>query len=111
MIDPTKYINANLPSTSSNISSNVKYQVGKTYKTQVILKVRSGAGTNYAQKTYNQLTKNAQANAYANGVNKNCLKVGTEVTCLETKKVGNDTWIRIPSGWIAGYYNRQTYVK
>lgn len=109
MIDPTKYINADLPSTSSNAS--VKYQVGKTYKTQVILKVRSGATTKSAQKTYSQLTKNARVNAYASGANKNCLKAGTEVTCLEVKKVGNDVWIRIPSGWIAGYYDKQWYVK
>lgn len=112
MIDPTKYINADLPtSTDNGTSSSVKYQVGKVYKTQVILKVRSGPGTNYSQKTYNQLTKNAQSNAYASGVNKNCLKAGTEVTCLETKNVGNDVWVRIPSGWIAGYYNKQWYVK
>lgn len=110
IIDPTRYINADLPALN-NTSTNVKYQVGKVYKTQVILKVRSGAGTNYAQKTYNQLTKNAQANAYNSGMNKNCLKSNTEVTCLETKKIGNDVWIRIPSGWIAGYYNKQWYVK
>ena len=109
MIDPTKYINADLPSASSN--NSVKYQVGKVYKTQVILKVRSGASIKTAQKTYSQLTANARANAYASGANKNCLKAGTEVTCLETKTVGKDTWIRIPSGWIAGYYSGQVYVK
>lgn len=88
-----------------------KYTVGKTYKTQVILKVRTGAGTNYAVKTYDQLTPNAKANAYSSGVNKGCLKKGTQVTCLETKNLGNDIWIRIPSGWIAAYYNNETYVK
>ena len=112
IIDPTKYINADLPtSTNNGTSSSVKYQVGKVYKTQVILKVRGGASVKTAQKTYSQLTKNAQANAYVSGVNKNCLKAGTEVTCMETKRVGNDIWIRIPSGWIAGYYNKQWYVK
>ena len=110
MIDPTKYINADLPA-SNNTNTNVKYQVGKIYKTQVILKVRCGAGTNYSQKTYSQLTKNAQANAYANGINKNCLEANTEVTCLEVKNIGDDVWIRIPSGWIASYYNKQWYVK
>lgn len=87
------------------------YNVGTTYTTQVILKVRAGAGTNYAQKTYNQLTPNARANAYSSGVNTGCLKAGTRVTCLEVKNVGNDVWIRIPSGWIAAKYNGKTYVK
>lgn len=87
------------------------YKVGTTYTTQVILKVRNGAGTNNKQKTYSQLTDNAKANAYSTGVNKGCLKKGTRVTCLEVKNVGSDIWIRIPSGWIAGYYNKKYYVK
>ncbi len=111
MIDPTKYINADLPSANISNNTNVKYQLGKVYKTQVILKVRNGAGTNCRQKAYNQLTKNAQASAYSSGANKGCLKANTEVTCLEIKKINNDIWIKIPSGWIAGYYNKQYYVK
>lgn len=83
------------------------YKVGNTYTTQVVLKVRSGAGTNYKQKTYNELTPNAKEHALSNG----CLKIGTRVTCLEIKNVGNDIWLRIPSGWIAGYYNNKYYVK
>lgn len=69
------------------------YKVGNTYTTQVVLKVRSGAGTNYTQKTYNQLTPNAKEHSLQNG----CLKIDTRVTCLEIKKVQNDIWIRIPS--------------
>lgn len=88
-----------------------KYKVNETYTTQVILKVRSGAGTNYAQVPYEKLTANAKEHAYSSGVNKGCLKEGTRVTCLEVKNVGNDIWIRIPSGWIAAYYNGNTYVK
>ena len=113
-IDPTSYVGADLPATEkqdANISNNASYKVGTTYTTQVILKVRSGAGTNYAQKSYNQLTSNAKANAYSSSVNIGCLKAGTRVTCLEVKNVNNDIWIRIPSGWIAGLYNGKTYVK
>ncbi len=91
--------------------NNSKFKVGTTYTTQVILKVRSGAGTNYSQKTYNQLTDNAKANAYGSGVNAGCLKAGTRITCQEIKNIGNDIWIKIPSGWIAGYYSGKTYVK
>lgn len=88
-----------------------EYQVGTTYTTQVILKVRTGAGTNYAQKSYSQLTPNAKEHAYSSGPNAGCLKDRTRVTCLEVKNVGNDVWIRIPSGWIAAYYNGNRYVK
>ena len=87
------------------------YKVGTTYTTQVVLKVRSGAGTNYVQVPYEKLTTNAQAHAYSSGTNKGCLKEGTKVTCQEVKKVGNDTWIKIPSGWIAAIYNGKVYVK
>ena len=113
-IDPTPYVGSDLPATEkqdANISNNASYKVGTTYTTQVILKVRSGAGTNYAQKSYNQLTVNARANAYSSGVNIGCLKAGTRVTCQEIRQVGNDTWIRIPSGWVAGKYNGKIYVK
>lgn len=113
-IDPTSYVGADLPATEkqdSNISNNASYKLGATYTTQVILKVRNGAGTNYAQKSYNQLTSNAKANAYSTGVNVGCLKSGTRVTCQEIRQVGNDIWIRIPSGWIAGKYNGKIYVK
>ena len=112
-IDPTPYVGADLPATEkqdANISNNASYKVGTTYTTQVILKVRSGAGTNYAQKSYNQLTSNAKANAYSTGANTGCLKSGTRVTCQEIRQVGNDIWIRIPSGWIAGKYNGKIYV-
>lgn len=91
--------------------SSDKYKVGTTYKTQVILKVRSGAGTNSNQVPYEKLTANAKANAYSSGVNKGCLKEGTKVTCQEIKNIGKDIWIRIPSGWVAGYYSGKTYVK
>ena len=83
------------------------YKVGNTYTTQVVLKVRRGAGIYYTQQTYNDLTPNAKEHALSNG----CLKIGTRVTCLEIKNVGNDIWLRIPSGWIAGYYNNKYYVK
>ena len=84
------------------------YAVGATYTIQVDqLSVRVGAGTNCARKTYEQLSINARQNAYNNG----CLKKGTQVTCLETKQVGSDIWMRIPSGWCAAYYNGECYIK
>jgi LysM repeat protein len=88
--------------------ADVYYTVGRVYKTQVDqLSIRSGAGTNYARKTYNQLSANAKQHAHSSGR----LKNGVEVTCLETKKVGSNIWMRIPSGWCAAYYDGQYYIK
>ena len=110
-INPTPYIDSDLPGNPQPQPTPNTYKVGTPYTTQVILKVRSRAGTNYPQVPYEKLTANAKANAYPTGVNKGCLKSGTKVTCLEVKQNGNDTWIKIPSGWIAAKYNGKVYVK
>lgn len=110
----TGYVCVLRPKNQSKLGLNKttsRYKVGTTYTTQVILKVREGAGTKYDQKKYSELTSNAKANAYSSGVNAGCLKDGTRVTCQAVKNVGKDVWIKIPSGWIAGYYNGKTYVK
>lgn len=84
------------------------YVAGKVYTTKVdALSVRKKAGTNYVRKTYKQLTADAKKHAYPSGH----LKKGTSVTCLETKNVGSDIWIRIPSGWCAAYYGGSWYIK
>lgn len=88
---------------------NFTYEVGKTYKTTVDLRVRDGAGIGYRIKNYKELTFNAKMHAYKqlHAV----LKPETKVTCLEIKYIDNDIWIRIPSGWIAGYYHGKIYVE
>lgn len=94
-------------SSGSGGSSKPSYTVGKTYTLQVdAVRVRTGAGTNNAAKSYNQLTANAKQNAYSNG----CLKKGTAVTCQAVKTVGSDIWMKIPSGWIAAYYGGKKYI-
>lgn len=107
------YGQAQLPrSTFGGISDNAVatddiYKIGKTYTLQVGLAVRAGAGTGFARKLYSQLTLGAKKNANSAGY----LNKGTRVTCLEVKKVGNDLWMRIPSGWCAAYYNGKYYIK
>lgn len=96
------------PAPAPVVDNTPKYTVNKVYTTQVNqLSVRVGAGINYARKTYAQLSVNARQHAYSTGH----LKKGTAVTCLETKKVGNDVWMRIPSGWVAAYYGGAYYIK
>lgn len=93
----------------STSATNPTFKKGDVITLTTNLKVRTGAGTNYAQKKRSQLTadgqKHAQTGTY--GV----LLKGTRVTLLETKKVGNDIWGRCPSGWIALYYQGSIYAK
>jgi murein DD-endopeptidase MepM/ murein hydrolase activator NlpD len=103
-IDPTKYVDADLPA-----KETARFTIGQVYTTQVNLNVRDGAGTNSRQKNRNELTADGQKHSVNAGVA--VLKTGTRVTCLEVKNMGNDIWIRIPSGWIAGYYQGKEYVK
>lgn len=88
-------------------TSTGAYVVGQVYTTQVDdLSVRTGPGTNNPEKSYAELSSNAQQHAHDNGR----LKKGTRVTCKDVRKVGSDIWIKIPSGWIAAYYGGKKYV-
>ena len=95
-------------SSSGSSSSKPSYKVGKTYTLSADhLTVRTGAGKNYKAKSYSELTANAKANAYSDGT----LKKGTRVTCQAVKNVGSDVWMKIPSGWVAAYYDGKKYVR
>ena len=89
--------------------NTARFQVEEVYTTQVDLKVRDGAGTDKRWKLREELTEDGQRHA-ANS-NNAVLKAGTKVTCKEIKEIGNDLWIRMPSGWIAAVYNGNVYVK
>lgn len=82
------------------------YKAGKTY-TIVASALNVRNAPNGKKKTKSQLTPDGQRHANANGA----LIKGTKVTCKATKQIGNDVWMQIPSGWVAAYYNKNTYVK
>lgn len=83
------------------------YVVGQSYTLCADkVRVRTGPGTGNAAKSYAQLTTGAQSCAYPDGT----LKKGTKVTCKAVQNVDGDTWIQIPSGWIAGCYKGKKYV-
>lgn len=87
--------------------SGPSYRAGTVYTLLADhLRVRTGPGTGYATKSRKQLTANAKDHAYTNGT----LKKGTRVTCKEVKRIGDDVWIRTPSGWIAAYYGGKKHV-
>ena len=86
------------------------YAVGKEYKLQNNMYVRTSAGG--ANKAYSALTANAKQHAYKNARGYGVLKKGTTVTCKEVKKIGAATWLRIPSGWVCAVDNSGTvYVR
>ena len=91
------------------INKSYRYAIGQVCTTQVNLKVRDGAGTDARWKDKKELSADGQKNAL--NQSKAVLKAGTRVTIKEIKAIGNDNWIRIPSGWIAGYYDNNVYVK
>ncbi len=78
-------------STSGGLKPLGTYEV-----TASALKVRTGAGTNYRQKSRSELTADARKHANANGY----LLKGTRVTVKEWK----NGFARIPSGWVSGDY-------
>lgn len=92
----------------SSSSGSTGYKVGNTYTTQVELKVRTGAGTNYRAKKRSELTADGRKHDKDGDA---CLDSGTRITCQQVKKVGSDVWIKCPSGWIAAKYQGKTYIK
>lgn len=84
------------------------FKVGNTYTTQVSdLNVRTGAGTSYRRKSRSELTSDGRKHADSEGQ----FEKGTRVTCKEVKTVGNQVWIRTPSGWLCAYNGSKYYVK
>lgn len=106
-----EYVPESASTTSSSSAASEQknsYTVGKNYTLQVELKVRTGPGTNYAAKTYEQLTTDGRKHdADGDGA----LDKGTVITCQEIRQVGDDIWIRCPSGWLAAYYKKNKYIK
>ena len=99
----------NIENVQNSIDNSKRYIKGKNYTLQVDLNVRTGAGISYKVKKYNELTVDGKRHAYiqTNAV----LKKGTIVTCLEIIKNGQDIWLKIPSGYVAGYYQGNEYIK
>ena len=95
--------------TNDEIESDNKFEINKTYTLQVDLNVREFAGTSQRIKQYSELTEDGKKHAF--NQNNAVLKTGTRVTCLDIVKIGNDEWIKIPSGYIAGFYDGKFYVK
>lgn len=93
-VDPTPY----LPSK--------KYMSGNTYTVISNVRVRTGAGLSYRAKEQKELTPNAKSHA-KNGI----LQKGTRVTAIGVITENQNTWLKIPSGYIAAYVKGKRYVE
>lgn len=104
----TSVYNGKQSAAAPEVAKSPQYTAGKVYTLQVELKVRTGPGTNYAAKKHSQLTADGQKHDKDND---GCLDAGTVITCKEVNVVGNDVWIKAPSGWMAAYYQGQVFIK
>lgn len=101
-----KFLSTVKPSTVTKVN----YKEGNVYTLQYDMKVRAGAGSNYIQKKYAQLTVDGKKNAYKQ--NLAVLKKGTKVTIQKViKNSDTEYWAKIPSGYICLMSGNTIYVK
>lgn len=84
-------------------TTKLKYAIGNYKVTVSSLNVRSGPGTSYHKKTFDQLTPAAQKlGGYVKGV---------VFTALEVVNGTKEAWARTPSGWVCLELNSNVYVE
>lgn len=84
------------------------YKIGQTYTTTANLFVR--LEPKGEKKLLSELSANAKSHAYNDGTGHGILKKGTRVTIKEVRAVSNQTWVKIPSGWICAIDNGKVYI-
>lgn len=79
--------------------TNVNFKIGKTYTLKYNMNVRHSPGG--SQKLRRELTSDGRKHS----INQSyaVLIAGTKCTVQSVKEDGNYVWVKIPSGWIAGY--------
>lgn len=105
--DPAYFLITYKPKASK---PKVRFDEGSTYVLTADVNVRTGAGTSYPVKKVNQLTADGRKNATSSKDTDNAtLKKGTKITAQKVITGGNDIWLKIPSGYVAVYYNGNKY--
>lgn len=89
-------------------SSAQLWEIGKTYTTQQDLNVRKEPNGDIVP--YYELTEDAKKHAFVNTSGNTVLKRGTRVTVKDIKSTGSTTWLKIPSGYIAGKNSKNIFV-
>lgn len=94
-IDPTKYLDSNLPDT-------VEFIKGYDYVCLSDMYVRWGAGLNYGIKLVKNLTEDGKKNATSKNPNAYAVyKEGTIYTALDVIKTNYGIWAKTPSGYVS----------
>lgn len=83
---------------SSMVAQSSQYTVGKNYTLQNDMYVRTSAGG--TKKKFVSMTVSAKSNGYADKEGNGVLKAGTVVTCKGIEKIGDASWMRIPTGYV-----------
>lgn len=97
------------PESSGDTQKTSNYVVNKIYSLCANLYIRSNPGG--SKKAYKNITANAKKNVYVDSNGNAILKNGTKVTCLGTIKVGNNIWMKIPSGYVCAKAGSKVYIK
>lgn len=108
-VDMNKLINTDIIQKTQYENNTPQFEIGKDYTLQVNLNVRTGAGTEYRIKNYDELTNDGKNHA-TNKI-KATLRKGTIVTCQDVYYSDNDVWLKIPSGYVCAIYNGEEYIK
>lgn len=89
-------------------NKEIEYKTGHTYTLQASMFVRiSPAGE---KKLLSQLTPDGKKHSYDDGTGHAVLNKGTRVTCLSITKVGQQQWMRIPSGYVCACSPKKVYI-
>lgn len=100
----TRIIGYGTPKFANN---NKKYTKGKYIVTSnTYLHVRTGPGTNYRIKKFNELTENAKTQILKLNNNKQVNGLVKGVKC-DVSSIKNECWGKIPSGWIDLVYTKK----
>ena len=83
------------------------YVVGKTYTVQasdlIVRKTPGGAAVGHSGLTADGKKHDKDKDG--------ALDKGTVITCKAVKKINDDIYVKSPSGWMAGYYKGNIYLK
>lgn len=87
----------------------IPYQIGKVYVTAENLHVRDIP--NGQKLKMDSLTENGKKNACFDNMGYALIKAKTRVTCKEVRVIGDNIWMKIPSGWLCAKSEGKNYIE
>lgn len=86
----------------------ITYKAGKAYLLNRAIKVRTNPSLTSPQKYYKDLVGKDKSNAYNQLFA--VLKPDTKIIAMKVVRVGDQVWIKIPSGYICAQSGKETYI-